>query len=371
MAPAEAAASAEGASRRWAVLDRLRAAADASDFVPFDRFMEIALYDPAVGYYAAPRSPLGPGGDFYTAAHVTPLFAQAVARRIRSVRSDLGSSERFRIAELGPGDGTLAAGVLAALAADPAGYEYVVVERSEARAEEAMARARKDRGEIPVRRLEWLGEEGPFTGVVLANEFLDAQPARRLRWDGTEWVELGVEIGRDGLAPSERGLARSVPGAPLPPVDEPGTVFEFSPAAEGTVREIGDHLEHGAALLLDYGAEQTELVRGRPRGTLAAFRGHRVVEDPWGDPGGSDLSVFVNFTRIRAAAQASGLTELAYRSQAEALGAWGFPQLLEDAVRAAGSAEAQVRLRLAAKNLLFGFENFRVLELGAGAPAST
>ncbi len=371
MAPAETPPSSEGPARRSEVLGRLRAAADASGFVPFDRFMQVALYDPAVGYYARRRSPLGPGGDFYTAAHASPLFAAALARRIRSLRSEVGGSDRFRIVELGPGDGTLGAGLLAALSPAPGGYEYIVIERSPARAEEALRRVGETPGGIPARRLEWLGEDGPFTGVVVANEFLDAQPARRLRWDGAEWLELGAEIGPDEVLPAERALVRAVPGAPLPTVDEAGTVFEFSPAAEGTVREIADHLERGAAILIDYGADESELLRGRPRGTLAAFRGHRAVEDPWADPGTADLSVFVNFTRLRSAARASGLTETAYRSQAEALGAWGFPELLEEAVRSAGSAEAQVRVRLAAKNLLFGFENFRALELGAGAASPT
>ncbi len=56
--------------------DRLRSAADASGFVPFDRFMDIALYAEGVGFYARAGPTLGPRGDFYTAAHVHPLFAR-------------------------------------------------------------------------------------------------------------------------------------------------------------------------------------------------------------------------------------------------------------------------------------------------------
>src|SRR5208283_6157400 len=98
-------------------------------------------------------------------------------------------------------------------------------------------------------------------------------------------------------------------------------------------------------------------------GTLTAVRRHRFVDDPFAEPGTSDLSVFVNFTRVRAAAARAGLREVAFRRQAEALGEWGFPRLLEEAIRAAPSTEAEVRTRLAAKNLLFGFERFCALEL--------
>jgi SAM-dependent MidA family methyltransferase len=345
---------------------RLAASADPGGFVPFDRFMEIALYDPADGYYSTARSPLGPHGDFYTAAHVAPLFARALAQRVRAIRSELGAPREFRIVELGPGDGTLGAGLAGALRSDPDGLEYVLVERSNARAHDAEERIRAKAGSIPVRRTASVGEDGPFAGAVIANEYLDAQPARRLLWDGARWKELGVQVRPEGLAPSEADQVRPVPGPPLPVPPEPGTVVEVSAAAEAVVREIGDHLDRGAAVLIDYGLEEAELLVGHPRGTLAAVRSHRSLDGPLDAPGTSDLSTFVNFTRLRSVARASGLAELSFRSQAEALGAWGFPELLDAALRSAGSTEAEVRLRLAAKNLLFGFENFRVLELAPG-----
>ncbi len=357
----------EDASRVHEVLDRLRRAADPSGFVPFDRFMDVALYADRVGFYALRRSPLGPKGDFYTAAHVSPLFGATVAERVRAVRRELPASEPFRIVELGPGDGTLAEGLVANLAAEPGLTEYVLIDRSSARATEAEERVRAVARGIRVRRSVSLGQDGPFAGAVIANEFLDAQPARRLRWDGRAWKELGVEIAAGRLRASERDVERPVPSPPLPTPSEEGTVLEVSPGAEGAVREIGDHLLAGLAILIDYGLEETELLRGHPSGTLAAVRHHRTVADPLADPGTTDLSTFVNFSRIRRVARDSGLRELAFRSQAEALGAWGFPRLLEGALAAAGSSEAQVRLRLAAKNLLFGFERFRVLELAPRA----
>ncbi len=357
--------------RRERVLRALDSEADPTGFVPFDRFMDVALYHPDVGYYAAVRSPLGSGGDFYTAAHVTPLFARAIAERIRAIRRALPDAPSFRVAEIGPGDGTLAADLADALGPEAARFEYAIVERTESRARDTVARLARSHPDLSVRRLPSVGADGPFVGVVLANEYLDAQPARRLRWDGTAWREVGVEVASAGLRPAERPATREVPGAALPVPSEPGVLLEVSPAAEATVREVGDHLIAGSAILIDYGLDEPELLLGHPRGTLAAVRGHRSVDDPLDAPGTADLSVFVNFTRLRAAARASGLREVAFRSQAEALGTWGFPALLDAAVRSAGSAEAEVRVRLAAKNLLFGFERFRVLELAPSVPTAT
>jgi SAM-dependent MidA family methyltransferase len=348
--------------------ERLRGEADRTGFLPFDRFMELALYAPRVGYYARPRSPLGPRGDYYTAAHASPLFGRALAAKLRSVREEMEPGPPFRIVELGPGDGALGAEVLRALASGEgasAVAEYVVIDRSEPRLSSALDRIREAaRGSgIPVRSAPSISALGVVAGAIVANELLDAQPVRRLVWTGDAWTELGVRLDGGRLVSAEGPVTAPVPAPALPAGAEPGTILEVSPAAEGIVREAADHLVAGRLLVADYGMEEAELLRGHPSGTLAGVRDHRAVADPLDRPGEVDLSVFVNFTRIRAAARSAGFTEVSFSSQAEALGAWGFPRLLEEAVAAAPSEEERVRLRLASKSLLFGFDRFRVLEL--------
>jgi len=360
----------EEADRVARVVGRLAKEGGADGFVPFDRFMEVALYDPDAGFYARKRPPFGHSGDYYTAAHVHPLFGRSVAERVRVVRRALGRDRPFRVVEVGPGDGTLAETVLASLGGAPegtAGVEYLLVERSSSLRQAALERVEASgrAAGIPVRLADSVSADGPFEGVVLANELLDALPARRLEWTGSEWRELGVRVVGGGVVAASAARRAPVPAPELPVPDESGTVLEVSPQAEGWVREVADHLARGLAILVDYGMEQPELLGGHRSGTLSAVRGHRAVDDPLTDPGSSDLSTFVNFTRVRAAARRAGLEEIAYCSQAEALGAWGFPALFEAEVRAAGSGEAEVRLRLAAKSLLFGFDRFRVLELSA------
>ncbi len=366
--PARGPSSAEDASRHERVLSLLHRAADPDGFVPFDRFMDVALYGEGVGFYTGEGSPFGPEGDYYTAAHASPLFGRAVAERVRSVVAETPPGPPFRVLEIGPGDGTLGESVLNGLAQDPAvaeRVEYVLVDRSptlSVRAYERVSAAGRSLG-IPVKAAGGVGADGPFQGVVLANEVLDAQPARRLLWDGERWQEVGVRLTGNGFVPATGPLRRRVPPPELPLPPEPGTLVEVSPLAEALLREVADHLVTGLFLVLDYGMEESELVSAHRSGTLAAVRRHRFVDDPLAEPGSSDLSVFVNFTRVRAAAAHAGLREVAFRRQAEALGEWGFPRLLEEAIRAAPSTEAEVRVRLAAKNLLFGFERFHALEL--------
>ena len=362
------------ADRVRSVLRSLGPLCDPDGFVPFDRFMEVALYAEGLGYYAGDRSPTGPAGDFYTAPQVHPLFGATLGDRARAVHRALGERRPLRLVELGPGDGSLAAGLFAAFreaGGAPDGTEYLLIERAPSLGRATLERLGEaaDSAGVRVRLGTSVGGDGPFEGIVIANELLDAQPCRRLRWTGREWTELGVEIDGAHLRPAERPLTSPVPPPALPSGPEPGTIVELSPVAEAIVREIADHLVGGVAIVVDYGAEEEELVRGHPRGTLAAVRGHRPVDDPLEAPGATDLSAFVNFSRVRSAARRAGLVELAYSSQAEALGRWGFPARFEADVRRTRSSEEEVRLRLAAKNLLFGFEGFRALELAARASA--
>jgi SAM-dependent MidA family methyltransferase len=353
--------------RARAVVRRVAGLAGADGFLPFDRFMEVALYGEGTGYYTREATPFGPAGDYYTAPRVSPLFGRTIAARIRAVRAAVGPDRPFRVVEVGGGDGTLATTVLEALAPTPPGLEYVIVELSPSLGTAAMERIERSAQSagIPARLATSVGADGPFEGFVLANELLDAQPVRRLRWTGDAWREIGVRVKDEALVAAEADLNGPIPGPPLPSNVAPGTVVEISPGAEAVVREVADHLTRGAFAVIDYGMEESELLAAHPRGTLENLRHHRVVADPLAAPGSSDLSVFVNFTRIREVARRAGLVEIRNCSQAEALGDWGFPELLATAIGQAPSAEAEVRTRLAAKNLLFGFERFRALEWAA------
>ena len=357
------------------LLAALRARTGPDGFLPFDRFMEVASYGAGVGYYQRARSPFGPEGDFYTAPRVHPIFARTIAAHVAELRRALGGPEPFSLVDLGSGDGTLLSGVARALGDRGAGdgVTCVAVDGAPARRSaslEAVAPVARAVGARATSAAS-IAEVGPVRGVVLAHELLDAQPVRRLRWNGSAWAELGFRLDDRRLVPAEAAVASPWPPPPLPALgaEDAGLVLDVSPTAEAIVREVADHLERGRFVILDFGAEERELLSAHPRGTVAAVRDHRPLADPASAPGEVDLSAFVDFTRIRSAAASAGLSEVAYLTQAEALGAWGFPQELERAVHESRTSEEEVRVRLAAKNLLFGFGTFRVLELAPPASA--
>jgi SAM-dependent MidA family methyltransferase len=349
-----------------AIAERLAPWAASDGVVPFDRFQAVALHDPDLGYYRGPGLRLGPDGDFYTAPQVHPMFGAALAERVRTEWAAMGLTGGGRVVEVGAGDGSLAASVIAHLREAPTGapdLEYVLVEPSEALRSRALERLERRGFTSSVRVAPALSSDGPFEGVVLANELLDALPARRLlRREGT-WCELGVRWDGQRFQWAESEL-RPIRGPPLPETAEDGVVLELSDVAAGFVREVADHLLRGVALVLDYGAEEGELLGRPPGGTLQSVRAHRAMGDPLATPGESDLSVFVNFTRVRAAARSAGLRERYYGPQAEALGRWGIERVIASEEDRAATPAESVKVRLAAKSLLFGFGSFRVLEVG-------
>ena len=48
-------------------------------WIPFSRFMELALYCPGLGYYSAGAAKFGTSGDFVTAPEISPLFGACIA----------------------------------------------------------------------------------------------------------------------------------------------------------------------------------------------------------------------------------------------------------------------------------------------------
>jgi SAM-dependent MidA family methyltransferase len=352
-------------ARESALRARLRRAAGPKGLLRSDRFLEIALYEPGLGYYTHPGVAIGRAGDFYTASHASDLFAATLAKRLGREFDRLGRPPIFTVVEVGAGDGHLAERLVGPLtqATGGARLDYRLVERAPALKARAIERfsARPPPEGAEVSFAEALASDGPFRGAVVANELLDALPFRRAVAREGRWHELFVRVDEEALSWSEGPEVGGEDAAAV----ETGTIDELPSAALAWIRELADHLEEGCALLLDYGGGTEELRRRFPGGTLAAVRHHRPVADPLEHPGLSDLSAFVDFDRIRTAAGRAGLSETAYRPQAEALVAWGLEELARTAAPAASAAEA-VQRQLGVKNLLFGFERFRVLELCEG-----
>jgi SAM-dependent MidA family methyltransferase len=325
----------------------------AGGWLPFDRYMTMALYEPGLGYYSrvAPVFGLMPqsGSDFVTAPEMSPLFGATLARPVEEALDAAGADT---IVEFGAGSGALAAQLLTALGPRVACYR--IVELSAALRERQRATL-APWGE----RVEWLDAwPEAMNAVVVGNEVLDAMPVTLLRFDGQAWHERGVAWAGDGLVWADR------PTALKPPHDGPflpGTVTEIHPQAEAFVRGLAERLACGAAFFIDYGFPEAEYYHPqRTGGTLMCHRGHVADADPLVDVGLKDITAHVNFSAVALAAQDAGLDVLGYTSQARFLYNAGFAGLLH---------EASLPTRAMAARLVNEHEMgelFKVLMLGRG-----
>jgi SAM-dependent MidA family methyltransferase len=343
-------AGAQHAERlRELVCERIRAA---GGWLSFSQFMELALYAPGLGYYSAGSVKLGAAGDFVTAPEVSDLFSACVARQCAEILAATGGD----ILEFGAGSGRLAAVVLRELRTLgwlPERYRILEVSadlRERQRTTlEALPSALRD-------RVEWLDRlpATPTRGVLLANEVLDALPFERVVVRDGSVLPLGVSldatgefVASEGRADAELAVAGARLLASLPHSLPHGYVSELALRIPAWIASAADCLEHGVALLFDYGLPAAHLYHPqRTQGTLRCHFRHTAHDDPFVNVGLQDITAWVDFTAVAHAAVHARLDVLGFTTQAAFLLGTGIESLVADAEgdlrsRVARSGEAQ------------------------------
>jgi SAM-dependent MidA family methyltransferase len=326
----------------------------ADGWLPFDRFMALALYAPALGYYANDSRKFGQmpssGSDFVTAPEMTPLFGRALAVQVADAMAATGTDQVW---EFGAGSGALAKQLLDSLGGRIRRYTIVDLSGS-------LRERQRDTLSDFKSKVQW-AHELPETieGIVVGNEVLDAMPVKLLVRSGGQWQERGVvQSGRD-LTWADR------PTTLRPPVDIDGDhdyLTEIHPQAEAFIRTLADRLTRGAAFFIDYGFTEAEYYHvQRHMGTLMCHRAHLADTDPLRDLGRKDITAHVDFTGLAVAAQEAGLATLGYATQARFLMNCGIVAML---------AEASMADRVAGQRLIAEHEMgelFKVIGFHAGA----
>jgi len=352
--PMLGAAQAEHAARVRAHI--VAAIAAAGGWLSFERYMELALYAPGLGYYSAGARKLGPGGDFTTAPEISALFGTCVAKQCAEV---LAALTRAAILEIGAGSGRLAVDVLRRLqSAKCLPERYLILEVS------ADLRARQHaclRDSVPdlLDRVEWLDEPPAeqFDGVVLANEVLDALPVRRFRWHSTGVEEMGVAFDGERMhwsaAPAnehttrECGRLHAAAGFAW----DDGYSSEYCPRLGAWTTEVTRSLDRGAVLWFDYGLPRAQYyLPERHEGTLICHFRHRTELDPFRHAGLQDITAWVDFTSLAEASEAAGFELAGFTTQTYFLAGLGIEREMQAMV--AQDAHAVLRVSQQARRLL-------------------
>jgi SAM-dependent MidA family methyltransferase len=322
-----------------------QAIARAGGWLGFDRFMELALYTPGLGYYANDSTKFGAmpesSSDFVTAPELTPLFGHTLAVQVGEALAQTGTQEVW---EFGAGSGALALQLLDALGDQV--QRYTIVDLS------GSLRARQQAKLIAhAHKLRWVDAlPEKFSGVVVGNEVLDAMP-----------VQLLAAVAEDGsFAWADR------PTDLRPPIDIEGPqdyLTETHAQGEGFMRMLADRLERGGAFLLDYGFGESEYYHPqRHMGTVMCHQGHLADGDPLVQVGLKDITAHVNFTAMALAAQEAGLNVLGYTTQAHFLINCGLLPKMEQLAQSQRATAAKLIMEHEMGEL------FKVLAVGAGEP---
>lgn len=347
--------------------------------LPFAVFMEQCLYHSRYGYYMTDRQRIGKAGDFFTSSSVHRLFGGLIARQLVQMDELLGA-DTFQVVEQGAGEGHLALDILDAICTQaPQLYRrltYTIIERgpvSRRRQAEALA--------AHMERIHW-SEEGAWSiehGCFLSNELVDAMPVHMLEKHGGVLREVFVTNDQDGgfseelRDPSTSELAAYFDWVGVAPLE--GNRVEVNLAAPDWMRAVGERIQRGFALTIDYGYPAQELYAlHRRSGTLMCYHQHQADENPYEKVGEKDITAHVDFTALQKAGEEVGLRTLWFGEQYRFLMSLGFvEELMRLEAETANENEARA-LRLTLKNLIMpeaGMgETFKILVQGkqVGAP---
>ncbi len=347
--------------------------AQSMGWISFARYMELALYAPALGYYSAGAQKFGAQGDFVTAPEISALFSQTLARQVRQVLQQIEHAPA-NILELGAGSARMAADVLLALQQQQAlPAQYMILEVSaDLRALQQQTLSQALDPEL-LARVVWLDSlPQQFNGVLLANEVLDALPVHVVQQQNGVWHELGVSFDQRfnwQAQPLPSGaLYEMASQLGIDPSQDYTT--ELCPAALGLLASLAHILQQGALIFIDYGFSHAEYYHAqRSQGTLMCHYRHYAHDDPFVYPGLQDITAHVDFTAVVQAAQTHGLELLGYTNQAQFLINCGITEVLgqvsphDMAVYLPLAAQAQKLLSPAEMG-----ELFKVVALGKALP---
>jgi SAM-dependent MidA family methyltransferase len=359
--------------------------------IPFSRYMEMCLYDQDLGYYARHANQFGRAGDFYTSSDVHAVFGHLLARQFDQAWRLLGSPSSMEILELGAGRGLFARDVLDRCEKKFPPFfralHYSLAERSPALRRQlhaTLARhlssgkaslcaldtpqepSRAAGSDSPVGR--FLPADAPV--VFFANEFFDALPVEVLSAHGALRIDL-----RDG-----RLVETWAPASPqelefldhLGVHPEPGERVETPLIAQSAMRTLARQVKVGLVIAIDYGYTRQELLAGRHRGTVIAYRQHSASPNPYEAPGGQDVTAHVNFTALASAAERCGMRAHPLLTQSQFLMGIGEQNQFADAFEGCRLPQERAKVALQLKHLVTPAglgETFHVLIASRGFAA--
>ncbi len=292
--------------------------------IPFDRFMELALYAPEVGYYTKGSTRIGRKGDFYTSPSLHSLFAVLLGIQTEQMWQTLGNPNDFVFAEFGAGMGYFAKDMLDYLRQRPlyGQIKYVILELNPYLVDVQMRLLADHQDKILWVRS--IGDVAPFRGIIFSNELLDSFPVCLIELKDGVPMEIGICLTESGLSETVvpcrqevidylREFCPEIFNAGLYP---DGYRTEVNLRIRQWLRECCERLSEGFVITIDYGYSAYEYYAPeRDKGTLLCYHKHSINEDPLNNIGEQDITAHVNFSSVKRWGEDLGLKTCGFASQ--------------------------------------------------------
>ena len=298
------------------------------NWIPFSRFMELALYTPQYGYYSGGSHKIGTDGDFITAPILSPLFGQTLAKQL----TELLPQTAGNIYEFGAGTGHLAATLLQDLS-DGLNHYYIIELSAELAERQRQHIIEHTSPEAAAKVIHLTALPEHFDGIIIGNEVLDAMPVEIIRRTQYTFQHIGVSVNSDGQLEHSPQLLNQpdllrLAATYFPETEHPYT-SELHPAQYAFILTLAQKITRGGMIFIDYGFDAAQYYHPqRDEGTLIAHYRHHTVHDPFFHIGLTDLTAHVNFTDIAQAGTDGGLDLIGYLPQSHFLFNLGITDLL-------------------------------------------
>lgn len=284
--------------------------------LPFDEFMEMALYYPGLGYYTREDIKIGRSGDFFTASHLGEVFGLLLSRQIEIFRQRLDCSWEFTVTEIGPGTGHLAKDILQCL--HEIKYNLVEINPWLVEHQKKMLQPMK---EATIKWFTSIEQLEPFTGVIICNEILDAFPVRIVETVNGGLMEVYVTADENDeleevLLPARKDTTEYIKEFAPWILDYEKYRTEVNLAIKPFIEKLSKVLKNGYLLIFDYGYDSEQYYHlHRNKGTLLCYYKHTINENPYINIGRQDITAHINFTALEKWANEFGFKLEGYFSQ--------------------------------------------------------
>jgi SAM-dependent MidA family methyltransferase len=304
--------------------------------VTFETFMDMALYYPGLGYYAADKVRVGREGDFYTSSHLHPVFGALFGRQLIEMWEFMNRPSDFIALEIGAGAGHLCKDIMDYLKGKEifASLTYIIIEPNIIVRQEQSRLLREYTDKVV-----WFQshrELANFRGCILSNELLDAFPVHVVTMKGG-LHEVFVSRAGSNLIQIFKPVSSSdlIEYFSLFNVVIPeGYRTEVNLRIKQWIRELSSLLSEGFIITIDYGYTAEEYYdRDRTQGTLLCFFRHQVSDNPFLNIGLQDITTHVNFSSLKVWGEEAGIKTVGYCSQGTYLVSAGIDEVMQEICR--------------------------------------